>query len=132
MTEPIAVRVTRYQCPPCGRTHSSKRRAVEHIGRCWYNPGARGCKTCQHYNQFVPGDPDTGYPGEPESCAAGVDLAGRRACHACGGHGLADISSGAQVPCGPEFTAQHVGDGAEVKPGPVVHCDRWQPAGESA
>jgi hypothetical protein len=33
MTAPIAVRVTRYQDPHCGRTHSSRRRAVEHMAR---------------------------------------------------------------------------------------------------
>lgn len=128
-SSPVAVRVTRYQCPPCGRTHSSKRRAVEHMGRCWQNPAARGCKTCKN---FEPGHDACGcesgcnWGGNPvtESCAAGVSLAGRPACGLCNGvgetfdRGTLGVSECAE--CG--------GDGAEIKPGPVVGCDQWEAA----
>jgi len=66
MTEPIPFKVTRYRCPHCPRTASSKARMVDHIGRCWTNPEARGCKTCAHYAQNYEG---------AEFCAVGVDLA---------------------------------------------------------
>jgi hypothetical protein len=88
------------------------------MARCWLNPAARGCKTCVHF---------VTYGGEyGDHCDVGVDLTGRPACAGCGGHGWADISAGAQVPCGPERSINHIGDGAEVKPGPIVGCDRWE------
>lgn len=68
MTEPIPVRVTRYRCPFCARSHASKARAVTHIGRCWDNPEAHGCKTCEH---FQPYEPDLDLP---EACALGIRL----------------------------------------------------------
>ena len=127
MTEPIAVRVTRYQCPPCGRTHSSKRRAVEHIGRCWRNPAARGCKTCRHFDQY-PGEPDVGLIGG-EFCDAGVSLAGQPAYDICKTHTDPNSPFGGE---GAKDCPDCRADGKEIKPGPVVHCDRWQPARESA
>jgi hypothetical protein len=75
MTQPLAIRVTRYQCPHCSRTSSKKAAAQAHIGRCWHNPDNRGCKTCTHYEpagsgaQCVPGDQCT-CNTYPESCAA--------------------------------------------------------------
>jgi hypothetical protein len=120
MTEPIPFTVTRYRCPTCPRTGSSKARITEHMGRCWTNPGARGCKTCKHFEPYGPENAD--------GCAQGVDLTGRRACPGCGGHGWCDISAGAQVPCNSEVTVGHIGDGYEVKPGPIVHCDLWEAA----
>lgn len=120
MTAPIAVRVTRYQDPWCGRTHSSRRRAVEHMARCWRNPDVRGCKTCRHFIQD-PGEADVGLMGG-EWCDRGVDLGGRKACTSCFGGKVGGI----------EFdTDQTVctdcnGDHAEVKAGPIVHCDLWE------
>lgn len=46
---PLAVRVTRYRCPACARSHATKQRCVEHIARCWYAPENRSCKTCTHF-----------------------------------------------------------------------------------
>jgi len=117
--EPIPVRVLRHRCPFCGRTASRPGRAREHIARCWHNPAARGCKTCRHFDGPVPEWGDT--------CAVGVDLAGRRACPGCGGFGWCDISAGAQVPCNSEVTAAHIGNGAEIKPGPIIGCHDWEP-----
>lgn len=124
--EPIPIRVLRHKCPHCGRTHSRPGRAREHMARCWHNPEAKGCKTCKHYEPAESDGPDwtIGYGGhyEPEGCAVGVDLRGRLACQGCGGFGEAVNSAGASVPC----TANHIGDGREVKPGPIVGCEKWE------
>lgn len=123
---PIAVKVTRWRCPHCARSHSTRARCTDHIGRCWQNPGARGCKTCAHYNPERPADVD--YPGAFEYCAINAnDLDGHPACPACHGEGWADTPSGGQRKCGPHLTDQHIGDGSEVKPGPIVGCPQWTP-----
>lgn len=115
MSEPIPVKVTRYRCPHCPRTGSSKARARTHMARCWYNPAARGCKTCKHF--------DNTYEDYGEDCNAGVDLSGRPPCTACQGDGRIyldeiDLGSSECTACG--------GDAAEVKPGPIVGCDKWE------
>ncbi|HEY3483555.1 MAG TPA: hypothetical protein VGL02_32210 [Streptomyces sp.] len=69
---PIAFTVTRYRCPACARTGSSRKRIADHIARCWLNPNARACKTCTHYMPPV-GEPDVGYFSE-EGCAAGLSF----------------------------------------------------------
>ncbi len=84
MTEPIRLVVTRYRCPHCARSRSSKKATVEHIGRCWSNPAVRSCRTCRH---FEPADDACGCEpgcnwgnsgkGIPEHCAAEVDLTGQ-------------------------------------------------------
>ena len=78
---PEAVTVTRWRCPFCRRSRSSKRATAEHIGRCWLNPAVRSCKTCAH---LEPGGDACGCePGcnwgspsgsIPDSCAVGVDV----------------------------------------------------------
>jgi hypothetical protein len=117
MSEPIPVKVTRYRCPFCPRTRSSKTQMRKHIGRCWENPDAKGCKTCEHYEPGEAGDFATGYPGVDEFCGEGVSLDGRAACGDCGGYpeSLPDCST-----CG--------GNGAAVAPGPIVHCPKWERA----
>lgn len=131
MTEPIPVRVTRYRCPHCARSHSAKARCREHIVRCWHNPDARGCKTCAHYTPGDSAEWDTGYPGSDESCGAGVDLSGRSACERCGGQNY--IYTGEVHR--PRFAAHGRvmercpdcnGDGTEVKPGPIIGCPKWE------
>lgn len=107
--QPIPFTVTRYRCPTCPRTGSSKARITEHIGRCWTNPEARGCKTCKHFEPYGPENAD--------GCAVDVDLSGRAPCPACLGIGP-DPWNPKCSHCG--------GDGHEVKPGPIVHCDRWE------
>ncbi|MCW2768525.1 MAG: hypothetical protein JWO11_4484 [Nocardioides sp.] len=123
MSEPIPVRVLRHKCPHCGRTASRPGRAREHIARCWHNPEARGCKTCKHFEPYG-GESDDG-------CDAGVSLTGRAACGGCGGANFVftgeyfrpRFAAGGPVmgPC-----PQCGGDGAEIKPGPIVGCDRWE------
>lgn len=76
MSIPIELHVTRYQCPHCTKSYSKRATTVEHIGRCWVNPEARGCKTCEH---FEPGGGHCGVdpcncPVYEESCRAGVQL----------------------------------------------------------
>jgi len=72
---PVAVRVTRYACPTCGRTHSKKAGCAAHIARCWQNPEARACKTCVHYSPPEAG-PYPEHPGWPEQCGADIELTG--------------------------------------------------------
>lgn len=72
MSEPVPFITTRWRCPHCPATRSSKTGARRHMARCWYNPAARSCKTCAHYNPDR-SDPDVGWE-EPESCEAGIDL----------------------------------------------------------
>lgn len=44
--------------------------------RCLKNPAAHGCKTCALFQPAEPGDYEPyGYPGCPESCGAGIDIA---------------------------------------------------------
>ncbi|GAA2696407.1 hypothetical protein [Actinoplanes palleronii] len=99
MNQPISFRTTRYRCTHCPRSGASKARVRDHIGRCWKNPEARGCKTCKHYQEpwddtcDAPGG-CVGCTGGDESCAAGVSLAGQ-----------------------PEHG---------IKPGPIVHCVKWE------
>ena len=116
MSEPIPVRVTRYRCPHCARSASSKGRSREHIARCWYNPDAKGCKTCKHF--------DGTYEDYGEDCAVGVDLTGRSECGRCQGTGFDPRygwDSGEKCPvCGGKPDA--------VKPGPIVGCEKWEPS----
>lgn len=117
MADPIAVRVTRYRCPHCGRGHSTKARAVVHIARCWTNPQARGCKTCRHFGVSFDG---------AEICYEGVSLAGSQHCPHC--HGFGDIPN--PVDLGMSECQECGGnggtDGPPRKPGPIVHCDQWE------
>jgi hypothetical protein len=77
--EPVALLVTRWKCPFCQRSRSTRKAATEHIARCWYNPAARSCKTCALYERVSDGewcdpsrpcDCNQGY----EACGADVDL----------------------------------------------------------
>lgn len=139
VSQPIPFRVTRYRCPHCPRTGSSKALVTEHIGRCWLNPAARGCKTCVNYLEPAEacgcepgcnwGGPEGGYP---ERCAAGISLAGREACERCGGANVlptGEIFRPRLAKAGPVYARCEAcgGDGGAVKPGPIVHCHEWQP-----
>lgn len=103
MTEPIPFTAIRYRCPHCPRTRSKQVRIREHIPICWYNPEARGCKTCKN---FFPADEDRcdapngcgACNTAPEGCAVGVSLDGH----------------------GDEFDLDY------VRPGPIIGCPRWE------
>lgn len=70
MTIPLELHVTRYKCPHCPKSYSKKPTTIEHIGRCWLNPSARSCKTCEHRVE-----PDYDYgANSPEDCSVGVEL----------------------------------------------------------
>lgn len=99
MTEPLKVSVVRWKCPTCGRNHSAKSRAVTHMASCWYNPAARGCKTCVHFTPY--------HRDEPDDCAEGVDLRGTE---------VIETEAGRT----PAFAAQW------VNPGPITGCAKWQ------
>ena len=73
MTTAIRLKVVRYQCPHCHRTHSKKQAAEAHIARCWNNPAAHACKTCEHYTPAEEG-PYPEHPGWPEQCEQGRKL----------------------------------------------------------
>ena len=67
-----AIRVTRWRCPSCRKSWSSKATAEEHAVRCWLDPANRACKTCKHHH---PGDHWTWEePPAPECCVVGVDM----------------------------------------------------------
>jgi hypothetical protein len=72
---PVAIRVTRYACPVCRRTHSKRAGCVAHIARCWRNPDAHACKTCSHYVPSEAG-PYPEHPGWDEQCGLDIDLTG--------------------------------------------------------
>jgi hypothetical protein len=96
------------------------------MARCWQDPANRACKTCAHLDVGDYAEPEVGYPGREESCVKGIDLSGRPACTRCGGYGTTILP--------PDFGVSECGDcggdGAEVKPGPIVHCEMWEPRAE--
>jgi hypothetical protein len=69
VSEPIALKVTRWQCPHCHRSRASKKATTEHIGRCWNNPAVRACRTCVNYRVVPTGD--WCFPGRPCNCNDG-------------------------------------------------------------
>lgn len=129
MSEPIPVMVRRYDCPHCGHRRATKRTVVEHIGRCWRNPEARGCLTCRHYSPGDYPEPEVGYPGSDESCDQGISLAGTPACGVCHGQGLVQADEYGVNPC-PECDGSDAEPGEpgcrEVKPGPITGCHEWE------
>lgn len=76
MPEPIALHVVRYRCPFCTRSRAKRATTEQHIARCWHNPEARACLTCEHY--------DTG--GDACGCAPGCNWgnSGRPVTPSCG------------------------------------------------
>jgi len=102
VAEPIPFMVTRYRCPTCPRTGSSKSRIAEHHGRCWMNPEARGCKTCKHYDKDHEGG---------DHCDLGIDL--RRFEETWEGEWP---EKSVMVP---------MPNGATL---PIVHCEKWEAA----
>lgn len=118
MSEPTPVKVTRYRCPSCGRTYSGRSGAREHMGRCWYAPENRGCKTCRWFEHDYEG----------EGCGKDVDLSGHPTCPTCSGFGFENDpweSRQTCTACGNDPAKRD-----EVKAGPIVHCDLWQPSEE--
>lgn len=69
--EPVVVMVKRYKCPFCPRGHSTRKRAIAHIARCWLNPAVRGCKTCAHYSYYRGGEPC--FPGRYCDCNESIE-----------------------------------------------------------
>lgn len=131
LPDPISFRTTRYRCPYCPRTSSSKARSRQHTARCWCNPAAMGCKTCEHYD-LDPGGPPC-FPEwhcscneGSEGCRLGVSLDGRAQCDNCvaGYVGHADLG---------EVCPKCGGNYEPVKPGPIVACSKWESnAGEAS
>ncbi len=71
--EPERIQVTRWRCPHCGRSRSSRSATVAHMARCWHNPGARSCKTCEFF-EFDYDEPHVGYVGKGDVCGKNVEL----------------------------------------------------------
>jgi hypothetical protein len=74
MTTAIRLKVVRFQCPHCHLTRAKKGSTEAHIGRCWNNPAARSCKTCEHYTPADSDGPYPEHPGWPEQCEEGRKL----------------------------------------------------------
>nr|WP_221374338.1 hypothetical protein [Actinoplanes polyasparticus] len=115
------IQVTRYGCPCCPRTESSRKRALEHVDRCWANPDNRGCKTCEHFEQD-PGEPDVGLTGG-EWCELGVSLAGKPWLALCPAHTDPDNPFGKP---GIDDCPDCITNDKPVPPGPILHCDLWE------
>lgn len=99
MSEPLRLQVIRWGCAHCSKKYASRSHAREHIARCWYNPAARGCKTCVHFTPY--------YRDEPDDCAEGVDLRGTE---------VIEIEAGRDPVSAPQW----------FNPGPIVGCAKWQ------
>ncbi len=65
---PIPVTVRRYRCPYCRHQRARRAAAIAHLQRCWHNPAARACLTCDHY--APPHEKDRINPPEPAACYA--------------------------------------------------------------
>jgi len=94
---PVPVTVQRFQCPFCKRRRSAKKAVTDHIARCWLNPAARACKTCEHFTD-VPGE-EPCVPGRPCDCNSGYQL-----CEA----GIADVAGGRILSGCPLWQAREV------------------------
>lgn len=70
--EPIRKPVVRWQCPHCSRTRAKRQAIAEHIARCWHNPDARSCFTCDH--RWQPSGDGINEPFSPEGCSLGIQL----------------------------------------------------------
>jgi len=115
MTTAIRLKVVRYQCPHCHRTHSKKQAAEQHIARCWNNPAAHACKTCEHY---TPADPDSPYPehpGWPEQCEQGRKLLSglHTGCPLWGPQAAPCAECSAQVPAGTTYCSTRCRNAAD-------------------
>jgi hypothetical protein len=106
---PIPLAVTRWKCPHCSRSRAAKKATAEHIGRCWYNPAVRGCKTCKYFEPYIP------YGDEPEGCGAGIDL-NATSCKVCG----------FDVRLDDERTCPEHPDAETIVAGPIIHCELWE------
>lgn len=94
---------------------------MEHLGRCWSNPDAQGCRTCKHFEQDE-GDSDVGLAGY-EGCAVGVSLAGQPGFELCAEHVDDNNPFGkAEADDCPHCRT----DGRAVKPGPIINCALWE------
>jgi transcription elongation factor Elf1 len=79
--EPIPTMVKRYKCPHCNLHLSVKKKAVEHVARCWLDPAKRACRTCKfHRRAYYSAPTDWCEPGRrcgcndmDEHCAAGAE-----------------------------------------------------------
>lgn len=74
---PLTVKVTRYKCPACSRSHATKQRCAHHIERCWYATQNKACKTCRHAGFDADSFDGLGritYQGTGPTCDVGVDL----------------------------------------------------------
>lgn len=72
MTEPIRLTVIRWQCPFCSCTRAKRATMAEHIARCWQNPAAQSCHTCEH--RIEPSGDGFLEPFSPEGCARKIEL----------------------------------------------------------
>jgi hypothetical protein len=62
----IPVKVTRYKCPFCSKSRSSRKAAQTHVDSCWMDRVNHACKTCDNFRPIE--------PEQAEHCAAGIDI----------------------------------------------------------
>lgn len=94
---PTPIVVQRHQCPFCRRyTRADPARVEWHMARCFQNPAARNCKTCEHH--------------QPESIDYGHQCWPGRRC------GCNDWDEACLHPDGPEDDYKF----------PVQNCPLWQ------
>lgn len=115
MTTAIRLKVVRYQCPHCHRTHSKKQAAEQHIARCWNNPAARACKTCEHYTAADADGPYPEHPGWPEQCEQGRKLLSglHTGCPLWGPQAAPCAECSAQVPAGTTYCSPRCRNAAD-------------------
>jgi len=71
--QPIKYRVTRFRCPFCTRSRSSRKLIADHMARCWKNPAVRSCVTCRHFD-VQPAEIEVGARGTEWCGAQDVEL----------------------------------------------------------
>lgn len=76
LAAPERITVVRWKCTHCSRSSSSRKAAVQHIGRCWLNPANKTCRTCRYFSAAQSNcvDPGCNGCGSEAFCRVGDEL----------------------------------------------------------